>query len=204
MLGWGVAHHAAALSPHASSFVGVSYLEAQRVTSDFFGLEAALLVFMQSLIEGAEGGAEEVALAVTAAIFGTGPGRDLEQNTDASTTGPSSSSSLTSALSEDCEPPLVSVALNWMGISMRQVLAASVKSFFNALETAAVSASVGHDMSLSYYILLESMCDVGIMPPSAEKRWGALSRRRFKIPKSTPFVSYRCLIAQRLAGTETR
>ena len=171
------------------------YRDVERVVEDFFGLEAALLVFMQSLVDGADTTmvradptlGNEVAEALSQTCFPesfpaslssaassvAGFGQRVEKRSGA----------ITGASPEgldEAETPLLSVAINWMGMSMRQALATSVKHFFfegNALHAAAAEASAAHDMSLSYYILLESMHDVGVMPPAVEGRYRALMLR---------------------------
>ena len=62
------------------------------------------------------------------------------------------------------------------GVATRQKMRANFRTWLassvgaeNPVRTAQAEAGVANDMSISYYILIESMCDVGIMPPKVRQ-----------------------------------
>jgi hypothetical protein len=205
---------------------GNIYKDVSGLMDDFLGLEASLVVFVQSLVDGSDrlqGGdmEAEVAAAVQKSCFpneaaaahhdsafkadgqgqhdsafkaapassakddeaaqfvasGSGAGGGEE---GADNSGNSSGADARGRgkgfgrRGAAAEAQIVNAALNWMGISSRQKLHASLKTWFadaKSVLAAKSQASVAQDMSLAYYMLLESMCDVLVMPQAVEKRY---------------------------------
>lgn len=181
--------------PISSIEEGNIYRDVRGLVDDFVGLEASLVVFVQALVHGSDslqgGDVEaEVAASVKDSCFSEDAMAYNENGTKATPAaktkadeaaqfvvlGSKASGGESAARSgmHDlhrtggvAEAAVVHAALNWMVISGQN----SKSSSPDSADEVEAEASIAHDMSLAYYILLESMCDVAVMPHAAEKRY---------------------------------
>jgi len=181
--------------PISSIKEGNIYRDARGLVDDFVGLEASLVVFVQALVHGSDslqgGDVEaEVAASVQESCFSEDAMAYNENGTKAVPAAKTKEDEAAQFVlfgskasgGEDAarsgmhdlhrsggaaEAAVVHAALNWMVISGQNKKSSSSES----ADVVKTEASVAHDMSLAYYILLESMCDVGVMPHAAEKHY---------------------------------